>query len=218
MNDEREDPISAARELVEAGGGTLPQEGGSLRTALANAMVGMKKQFYGRGPTAAKAWILDDYVFVAMEGGLTRNEETLLADGKEDLVRSYRLSFEETVGPKVMAAVAGAGGPQGAHLSQPDRVSPAANVRDLRARTSVGLDVAELARRWQLNGDRAARDELVRRHMPLARTLAARYARTQEPFEDLFQVASLGLVKAADRYDPERGAAFSSYRIADDPR
>jgi uncharacterized protein YbcI len=108
MSDEQEDPMSSARELVEAGGGKLPQEGGgSMRTALANAMVGMKKQFYGRGPTAAKAWILDDYVFVAMEGGLTRNEETLLADGKEDLVRSYRLSFEETVGPKVMAAVEG---------------------------------------------------------------------------------------------------------------
>ncbi len=108
MSEEQEDPISSARELVEAGGGKLPQEGGgSMRTALANAMVGMKKQFYGRGPTAAKAWILDDYVFVAMEGGLTRNEETLLADDKEDLVRSYRLSFQETVGPKVMAAVEG---------------------------------------------------------------------------------------------------------------
>src|ERR1700744_4896263 len=98
---------ASARELIESAGGRMPQEsGGSLRTALANAMVGMKKQLYGRGPTAAKAWILDDYVFVAMEGGLTRNEETLLADGKDDLVRSYRLSFQETVGPKVMAAVA----------------------------------------------------------------------------------------------------------------
>ena len=76
-----------------------------MRTALANAMVGMKKQFYGRGPTAAKAWILDDYVFVAMEGGLTRNEETLLADGKDDLVRGYRLSFQETVRETVCAAV-----------------------------------------------------------------------------------------------------------------
>src|ERR1700757_5237559 len=89
----------SARELVEAAGGRVPHEpGGSVRTALANAMVGMKKQFYGRGPTAAKAWILDDYVFVVLEGGLTRNEETLLADGKEDLVREYRLSFQETVG------------------------------------------------------------------------------------------------------------------------
>jgi uncharacterized protein YbcI len=97
---------STARELIESAGGRTPQDaGGSLRTALANAMVGMKKQLYGRGPTAAKAWILDDYVFVAMEGGLTRNEETLLADGKESLVREYRLSFEETVSATAMSAV-----------------------------------------------------------------------------------------------------------------
>jgi uncharacterized protein YbcI len=97
---------ASARELVEAGGGRMPSEpGGSVRTAVANAMVGMKKQFYGRGPTAAKAWILDDYVFVVMEGGLTRNEETLLADGKQDLVRTYRLSFQETIGDTVMQAV-----------------------------------------------------------------------------------------------------------------
>ena len=95
-----------AEELVRAAGGRLPDEpGGSVRAALASAMVGLKKQFYGRGPTAAKAWILDDYVFVAMEGGLTRNEETLLADGKEDMVRTYRLSFQETVGDVTMQAV-----------------------------------------------------------------------------------------------------------------
>jgi uncharacterized protein YbcI len=81
------------------------EPGGSLRTALANAMVAMKKQYYGKGPTGAKAWILDDYVFVAMEGGLTRNEETLLEDGKEDLVRSYRLSFQETVSETTTKAV-----------------------------------------------------------------------------------------------------------------
>src|SRR4051794_26452187 len=95
-----------AEELVSAAGGHMPQEpGGSVRAALANAMVGLKKQYYGRGPTAAKAWLLDDYVFVAMEGGLTRNEETLLADGKEDAVRAYRLSFQETVGEVTTAAV-----------------------------------------------------------------------------------------------------------------
>jgi uncharacterized protein YbcI len=97
---------ASTSELLEAGGGRMPHEpAGSVRTAVANAMVGMKKQFYGRGPTAAKAWILDDYVFVAMEGGLTRNEETLLADGKEDVVRNYRLSFQETIGDTVMRAV-----------------------------------------------------------------------------------------------------------------
>jgi uncharacterized protein YbcI len=96
-----------ASHLVRVGGGRLPDEpGGSLRTALANAMVGLKKQCYGKGPTGAKAWILDDYVFVAMEGGLTRNEETLIAAGKEELVRTYRLAFQETVGDTVMAAVA----------------------------------------------------------------------------------------------------------------
>jgi len=97
---------ASARDLIESAGARVPREaGGSVRTAIANAMVGMKKQFYGRGPTAAKAWILDDYVFVAMEGGLTRNEETLLADGKADLVRDYRLSFEETVRNIAMSAV-----------------------------------------------------------------------------------------------------------------
>jgi uncharacterized protein YbcI len=107
MSDDPTATESPGERLVHAGGGKMPDEpGGSVRAALANAMVGMKKQYYGRGPTAAKAWILDDYVFVAMEGGLTRNEETLLADGKHDLVRGYRLSFQETMAPTTMAAVA----------------------------------------------------------------------------------------------------------------
>jgi uncharacterized protein YbcI len=92
----------AADSLVQA---ARSASDGSLRADLANAMVAMKKQFYGRGPEAAKAWILDDYVFVAMEGGLTRNEETLLADGKEDVVRQYRLSFQSTMSGATMGAV-----------------------------------------------------------------------------------------------------------------
>jgi uncharacterized protein YbcI len=94
-------------QLVRGAGGRLPDEpDGSVRSALATAMVGMMKEFYGKGPTAAKAWVLDDYVMVVMEGGLTRNEETLLEDGKESLVRQYRLSFQETMTEKVTAAVA----------------------------------------------------------------------------------------------------------------
>ena len=92
----------AAAELVRAAGQGDP---GSVRAEVANAMVAMKKKFYGRGPESAKAWILDNYVFVAMEGGLTRAEETLLADGKADQVRAFRLEFQETMTGPVTAAV-----------------------------------------------------------------------------------------------------------------
>lgn len=71
----------------------------------------------------------------------------------------------------------------------------------------------ELFVRWQQHGDHAARAELVRRFLPLARKLARRYNGAREPFDDLLQVASLGLVKAIDRYDLERGTAFSSFAV-----
>ena len=58
-----------------------------------------------RGPEAAKAYIEDDYIFVVLEGGMTRNEETLLAAGKADLVRQYRLTFQDVVGPTATGAV-----------------------------------------------------------------------------------------------------------------
>ncbi len=65
--------------------------------------------------------------------------------------------------------------------------------------------------RYHRTGDHAAREELVERCLPLARDLARRYAYRDEPFDDLLQVASVGLIKAIDRFDPDRGAKFSSY-------
>ena len=67
--------------------------------------------------------------------------------------------------------------------------------------------------RWQRHGDHEARQALVERFMPLTRSLARRYGRSSEPFEDLLQVASLGLLKALDRYDVERGHAFQSFAV-----
>jgi RNA polymerase sigma-B factor len=74
-------------------------------------------------------------------------------------------------------------------------------------------DGSELFRRWRHHGDKTAREQLVFRHLSLARKLATRYVRTQEPFDDLFQVASLGLIKAIDRFDPDRGIAFTSFAV-----
>jgi RNA polymerase sigma-B factor len=74
-------------------------------------------------------------------------------------------------------------------------------------------DPSQLFMRWHQHGDQAARDALVQRFMPLARSLARRYNRSSEPFEDLLQVASLGLLKALDRFDPEMGHPFASFAV-----
>jgi RNA polymerase sigma-B factor len=61
--------------------------------------------------------------------------------------------------------------------------------------------------------DPVDRDALVERFLPLARQLARRYQRPEEPFDDIFQVACFGLVNAVERYDLDRGVAFSSYAV-----
>ena len=76
-----------------------------------------------------------------------------------------------------------------------------------------GTDVEELFRRLRDADDQRAREELVRRFLPLARKLASRYTNPYEPFEDLVQVASIGLLGAIDRFDPDRGVGFPSFAI-----
>jgi RNA polymerase sigma-B factor len=70
-----------------------------------------------------------------------------------------------------------------------------------------------LLRRFAATRDPELRRRIVERYLPLARFAALRYANGPEPFDDLLQVASLGLLKALDRYDPENGAAFTSFAL-----
>src|SRR5919199_2970879 len=78
---------------------------------------------------------------------------------------------------------------------------------DADDRDELRRKFAEFAR----TRDRAMRDELVTAHMGLAEYLARRFTNRGEPLDDLMQVASLGLLKAVDRFDPERGLEFSTY-------
>jgi RNA polymerase sigma-B factor len=74
-------------------------------------------------------------------------------------------------------------------------------------------DVNELIASWQSERDPAVLDALVRQFMPLVRALARRYSHSSMVMEDLVQVAALGLIKAIDRFDPERGQKLQSFAI-----
>jgi len=87
------------------------------------------------------------------------------------------------------------------------------SARPLGDRAAATRQERFLFRRYQSEGDLAARRQLIERYLPLARSLARRYDGRGESFDDLVQVASLGLVKAIDRFDAERGLSFSSYAV-----
>jgi RNA polymerase sigma-B factor len=69
----------------------------------------------------------------------------------------------------------------------------------------------ELLRRFARTRDPAVKEEIVRRFLPFARSLALRYRGGTEQIDDLVQVANLGLVQAIERFDPDRGAGFKSF-------
>jgi RNA polymerase sigma-B factor len=83
-----------------------------------------------------------------------------------------------------------------------------------RRRSAAGPDRDRaLLTRYAATRDPALREALVRRYLPLASYAAQHYARPSEPFDDLLQVASIGLLKALDRYDPRLGSGFASYAL-----
>ena len=75
------------------------------------------------------------------------------------------------------------------------------------------LDQIAEGRLWKQAsaGDERAREDLVRHYLPFAEAMANRYRTAREPHEDLQQVASMGLLKAIDRFDPDRGVPFKGF-------
>lgn len=74
-------------------------------------------------------------------------------------------------------------------------------------------DEQSLLYRYRSSNDLAARDELVRRYLPLVKRLARRYAYTSEPLDDLCQVGAIALLRAIDRFRPDRGGSFKAYAV-----
>lgn len=81
------------------------QDGLSLQVRVSTAVVQTMKDLYGRGPTRAKSYFCDEYIFCVMSGGLTRDEETMLRAGAHDAVREHRLRFQAVIAPELIRRV-----------------------------------------------------------------------------------------------------------------
>ena len=93
---------------MHPGEGSSPA--GSVAAEISNAIVHLLSRHYGRGPTKAKTYVFDDYVFCVLQNVLTTSEETLVQAGHYDLVRRSRTAFQEVLADEFKAAVAKATG------------------------------------------------------------------------------------------------------------
>jgi uncharacterized protein YbcI len=87
-------------DLVEQGDRQI-----SLQATVSRVVVKAMKELYGRGPTHAKTYFCDEYVFCVMSGGLTRSEETMMRGEEHDAVRDYRLRFQAVIAPELIRRV-----------------------------------------------------------------------------------------------------------------
>ncbi|MGV6850263.1 MAG: RNA polymerase factor sigma-32 [Marinibacterium sp.] len=85
--------------------------------------------------------------------------------------------------------------------------------RAMRAEMLDAETELALAQAWREDGDEAALHRLVTAYMRLAISMAARFRRYGAPMNDLIQEASVGLMKAAEKFDPDRGVRFSTYAV-----
>ena len=74
-----------------------PRTHGDVLTAISDGLVGLLKEFYGHGPTRAKAYYQDDLVVCVLRGGFSRVEQTLLDGGRGSAVIQQRMEFQEVM-------------------------------------------------------------------------------------------------------------------------
>jgi uncharacterized protein YbcI len=85
--------------------GERPPTRGRSSSAISNAVVGIFRDYTGRGPTKAKTTISEDHVAVVLEDTLLKAERSLVADGERDAIRQMRRRFQDTMRDDLVAAV-----------------------------------------------------------------------------------------------------------------
>jgi uncharacterized protein YbcI len=91
---------------------STPRTHGDVLTAISDGLVGLLKEFYGRGPTRTKTYFEDDPVVCLLRGGFTRVEQTLLEGGRGSSVIRQRMEFQELMRERFQAVIASATGRQ----------------------------------------------------------------------------------------------------------
>jgi uncharacterized protein YbcI len=82
-----------------------PRTHGEELTAISDGMVGLLREFYGRGPTRAKSYYEDDLVVCLLRGGFSRVEQTLLEGGRGASVIAQRMEFQELMRERFVAVI-----------------------------------------------------------------------------------------------------------------
>src|SRR5205814_6595253 len=104
--------------------------------------------------------------------------------------------------------------PRPAHRSCSEGVNEPLRKRRANLRPVTSRDTARtLLREYHEHGDLQARERLIQQYMPLVKSLARRHSMRGEQYEDLVQVGCIGLIKAVDRFDPQRKVEFGAFAI-----
>lgn len=83
----------------------MPGIPGEVLAAVSSEMVRLKAQSFGKGPLEAKTYECDDFLFCVMKGVTTRAEQILIARGEKQVVRDFRLAFQDKMRPELIGAV-----------------------------------------------------------------------------------------------------------------